>query len=136
MVLVDGVYKSFGHVHAVQGISFELKPGQIAGLLGPNGAGKTTTIRMITGYLLPDRGRIMIGGYDTIDNAKDAHRRLGYLPASPPLYPEMRVTDYLHFRGKLFGMERDVRRKSIEHVITRCWLKDVRTRRISKLSKG
>jgi ABC-2 type transport system ATP-binding protein len=136
MVLVDGVYKSFGHIHAVQGISFELKPGQIAGLLGPNGAGKTTTIRIITGYILPDKGRVLIGGYDTIDNAKDAHRRMGYLPESTPLYPEMRVIDYLAFRGKLFGLPRHIRQRSIEHVLTRCWLKDVRTRRISKLSKG
>src|SRR5436190_20111970 len=102
MVLVDGVYKSFGHVRAVQGISFELKPGQIAGLLGPNGAGKTTTIRIITGYYLPDTGRVLIGGYDTIDNAREAHRRLGYLPENNPLYPEMRVIDDLTFRGKPF----------------------------------
>src|SRR5436190_906547 len=136
MVLVDGVHKSFGSVHAVQGISFELKPGQIAGLLGPNGAGKTTTIRMITGYLLPDQGRVLINGYDTIDQAREAHRRLGYLPESTPLYPEMRVTDYLTFRGKLFGLDRNQRRRAIEHVIARCWLKDVRKRRIGKLSKG
>jgi ABC-2 type transport system ATP-binding protein len=136
MVLVDGVHKSFGHVHAVQGISFELKPGQIAGLLGPNGAGKTTTIRMITGYILPDQGRVMIAGYDTVERAKEAHRRLGYLPESTPLYPEMRVIDYLTFRGKLFGLDRASRKRAIEHVVARCWLKDVRTRRISKLSKG
>jgi ABC-2 type transport system ATP-binding protein len=136
MVLVDGVHKSFGHVHAVQGISFELKPGQIAGLLGPNGAGKTTTIRMITGYLLPDRGRVLIGGCDTIDNAKEAHRRLGYLPESTPLYTEMRVSDYLSFRGKLFGLDRHNRKKAIDYVVARCWLKDVRTRRIGRLSKG
>jgi len=136
MVLVDGVYKSFGPVKAVQGISFELQPGQIAGLLGPNGAGKTTTLRMITGYLLPDQGRVLINGYDTIDQAREAHRRLGYLPESTPLYPEMRVTDYLTFRGKLFGLDRHQRRRAIEHVIARCWLKDVRKRRIGKLSKG
>lgn len=136
MVLVDGVFKSFGPVKAVQGVSFELKPGQIAGLLGPNGAGKTTTIRMITGYLLPDQGRVLISGYDTVDQAREAHRRLGYLPESTPLYPEMRVTDYLTFRGKLFGLDRNQRRRAIDHVIARCWLKDVRTRRIGKLSKG
>jgi ABC-2 type transport system ATP-binding protein len=136
MLLVDGVHKSFGSVRAVQGISFELKPGQVAGLLGPNGAGKTTTIRMITGFYLPDRGRVLIGGFDTIDQPSLAHTRLGYLPESNPLYPEMRVADYLHFRGRLFGMERQARVAAIERVISRCWLKDVRTRRISKLSKG
>jgi ABC-2 type transport system ATP-binding protein len=91
---------------------------------------------MITGFLLPDKGRVLISGYDTIERAREAHRRLGYLPESTPLYPEMRVCDYLNFRGKLFGMDRQQRRKGIEHVIARCWLKDVRTRRISKLSKG
>jgi len=120
----------------VQGISFELKPGQVAGLLGPNGAGKTTTIRMITGFYLPDKGRVLIGGCDTIDQAKMAHSRLGYLPESTPLYTEMRVTDYLHFRGKLFGMDRRTRVAAIEHVVSRCWLKEVRKRRIGKLSKG
>jgi ABC-2 type transport system ATP-binding protein len=136
MLLVDDVHKSFGDVKAVQGISFELKPGQVAGLLGPNGAGKTTTIRMITGYYLPDRGRVLIGGFDTIDQPRLAHLRLGYLPESTPLYPEMRVVDFLHFRGKLFNMDRRTRKMAVEHVITRCWLKEVRKRRISKLSKG
>ncbi|HYE62333.1 MAG TPA: ABC transporter ATP-binding protein [Phycisphaerales bacterium] len=136
MLVVDGVHKSFGSVRAVQGISFELKPGQVAGLLGPNGAGKTTTIRMITGFYLPDQGRVLIGGCDTVDQPKAAHSRLGYLPESTPLYAEMRVTDYLHFRGKLFGMDRRTRVAAIEHVISRCWLKDVRKRRVAKLSKG
>lgn len=136
MLRVEGVHKSFGGVRAVQGISFELQPGQVAGLLGPNGAGKTTTIRMITGFYLPDQGRVQIGGYDTIDQAAAAHARLGYLPESTPLYPEMRVTDYLHFRGRLFGMDRSARKAAVEHVVSRCWLKEVRGRRISKLSKG
>ncbi len=136
MLLVDDVHKTFGDVKAVQGISFELKPGQVAGLLGPNGAGKTTTIRMITGYYLPDQGRVFIGGADTIDQARLAHCRLGYLPESTPLYAEMRVTDFLHFRGKLFNMDRRARKLAIEHVLSRCWLKDVRKRRIGKLSKG
>src|SRR5262245_48771181 len=134
MVLVDGVSKSFGSVRAVQGISFELKPGQVAGLLGPNGAGKTTTIRMITGFLLPDEGRVSIGGYDTIDQARLAHTQLGYLPESTPLYPEMRVCDYLHFRGKLFGMPHPVRKGAVEYVLARCWLKEVQKRRIGALS--
>ncbi len=136
MLLVDGVHKSFGAVKAVQGISFELQPGQVAGLLGPNGAGKTTTIRMITGFFLPDQGRVLIGGFDTIDDPQRAHTRLGYLPENTPLYPEMRVSDYLNFRAKLFGMDRRARKNAVSHVLSRCWLKEVQTRRISKLSKG
>lgn len=136
MVRVEGVHKFFGKVWAVRGVSFELVPGQIAGLLGPNGAGKTTTIRMIAGYLLPDAGRVVVDGQDTVDDPSAARRNLGYLPESTPLYPEMRVIDYLHFRGRLFGMWRRERTLAIEHVLERCWIRDMRNRRIGKLSKG
>jgi ABC-2 type transport system ATP-binding protein len=136
MVRVEGVHKFFGRVWAVRGVSFELVPGQIAGLLGPNGAGKTTTIRMIAGFLLPDSGRVVIDGRDTVDDPSAARRNLGYLPESTPLYPEMRVQDYLHYRGRLFGLWRRERTIAVEHVLERCWLRDMRKRRIGKLSKG
>jgi ABC-2 type transport system ATP-binding protein len=136
MVLVDDVHKSYGSVKAVQGISFELKAGQIAGLLGPNGAGKSTTIRMMAGYIAPDAGRVVIAGCDTTDHAIAARFRIGYLSEHNPLYQEMKVSDYLHFRGKLFGMPRPVRKAAVDFVLNRCWLKAVRNRRISNLSKG
>ncbi len=136
MIAVEQVYKSFGKVRAVRGVSFALEPGQIVGLLGPNGAGKTTTIRMITGYTAPDKGRCTIQGLDVVDNPLAARRRLGYLPESAPLYDEMKVTEYLAFRARLFGLDRSTRKKAVGHVLERCWLTDVKRRRVSKLSKG
>lgn len=136
MVLVSQVHKSFGTVHAVRGVSFELKPGQIAGLLGPNGAGKTTTIRMIAGYLMPDAGKVMLSGFDTRESPIAARRVLGYMPESTPLYPEMKVREYLGFRAKLFGIPRAFQKKSCQWAMERCWLTDVESRRIGVLSKG
>ncbi|MCX5690833.1 MAG: ABC transporter ATP-binding protein [Planctomycetota bacterium] len=136
MILLDDVHKKFGSVHAVQGISFELVPGQIAGLLGPNGAGKTTTIRMVVGYFMPDVGRVLIDGHDTATSAAAARRRVGYMPESSPLYPEMRVADYLAFRGKIFGLDRSERRTALARVIDWCSLGSVAARRIGVLSKG
>ncbi|MBS0195622.1 MAG: ABC transporter ATP-binding protein [Planctomycetes bacterium] len=136
MVVADNVHKSFGPVRAVRGVSFELLPGQVAGLLGPNGAGKTTTIRMIVGCLMPDQGRVLIEGRDTADASAAARARIGYLPESTPLYMEMRVADYLTYRARLYGFGRATRKAAVDRAIERCWLKDVRTRRISQLSKG
>lgn len=136
MVLLDNVHKSFGAVQAVRGVSFELKPGQIAGLLGPNGAGKSTTIRMIAGFLLPDAGRVVISGADTLESSAAARRLLGYMPESNPLYPEMTVKEYLDFRCGLFSLPRALRKKAVEYAIARCWLKEMRSRRIGALSKG
>lgn len=136
MVFVSDVHKSFGPVRAVRGVSFELRPGQIAGLLGPNGAGKTTTIRMITGALIPDHGRVTIDGLDASNSSAGARRMLGYLPESAPIYPEMKVREYLDFRGRLFGLERGLRKKVIAYAMDRCWLTDVANRRVGKLSKG
>lgn len=136
MLKVDQVHKSFGKIHAVRGVTFELAPGQVTGLLGPNGAGKTTTIRMMSGYHAPDRGRVSVAGFDTIEESLTARQKVGYLPESAPLYPEMKTRDYLEYRARLFGMTRAARRVAIEKAIEACWLKDVRNRRVGKLSKG
>lgn len=136
MVVVDDVHKWFGSVHAVRGVSFELPAGTVAGLLGHNGAGKSTTIRMIAGYITPDAGRVSIAGHDMTEQRLQATRQMGYLPESTPLYPEMPTKDYLEFRGRLFGLSREARRKRVDEVIERCWLKDVRLRRVGQLSKG
>ena len=136
MVVVDDVHKWFGSVHAVRGVSFELPAGTVAGLLGHNGAGKSTTIRMIAGYITPDAGRVSIAGHDMTEDRLEATRQMGYLPESTPLYPEMPTKDYLEFRGRLFGLSRETRRRRVDEVIERCWLKDVRTRRVGQLSKG
>jgi ABC-2 type transport system ATP-binding protein len=136
MILLDDVHKTFGSVHAVRGVAFEVPPGQIVGLLGPNGAGKTTTIRMAVGYFMPDRGRVVIDGHDTRESPEAARSRIGYMPEATPLYQEMRVADYLDFRGRLFAMSRTVRRQAAARVMDRCDLTEVAQRRIGVLSKG
>ncbi len=136
MLLAENLHKSFGPLRAVRGVSFDLPPGCVVGMLGPNGAGKTTTIRMITGYWPPDAGRVVVDGIDMSDDTGRARGRIGYLPESAPLYPEMRVGDYLAFRARLFGVERSKRAAAVDKAIERCWLKDVRARRIGVLSKG
>ncbi len=136
MISVRDVHKSYARVHAVRGVSFDAPKGQVVGLLGPNGAGKTTTIRIITGYLPADRGAVTVEGADTLENSADARRRIGYLPESAPHYPEMRTNDYLRFRAKLFGVPRNERRAAINRAIDRCWLGEVRKRRVGQLSKG
>lgn len=136
MLAVHSVSKRFGGLQAVLNVSFELRRGEVVGLLGPNGAGKTTTIRMISGYLPPDSGRVAVDGHDTMSDSLAARGALGYLPESAPLYGEMKTQDYLDYRGRLFGLPRARRREAIDRVIARCWLEDVRRRRVGKLSKG
>jgi ABC-2 type transport system ATP-binding protein len=136
MIEVDSVHKAFGRIRAVRGVSFDLAPGKVTGLLGPNGAGKSTTIRMIAGSVPPDRGGIRVFGHDTIDQGEESRRRLGYLPESAPLYPEMTPLEYLHFRGRLYGMDTKGRRAAAAAVLERCHLNEVARRRIGTLSKG
>ncbi len=136
MLRVEAVSKWYGSTHAVRGVSFSMERGEVVGLLGPNGAGKTTTIRMITGSHAPDGGRVMVAGHDTVSESLQARRRLGYLPESAPLYPEMKPSEYLEYRGRLFGLERRRRRACVEREMSRCKLLDVRQKRIGQLSKG
>jgi ABC-2 type transport system ATP-binding protein len=147
MLCVRGVTKSFGSFRAVGGVggagggvgvgvSFEIAKGQIVGLLGPNGAGKTTTIRMITGMFPPDTGTITVNGSDTIDASIAARQAIGYLPESAPAYAEMAVEDLIDFRATLHGLPRRTRKAQVDRAIERCWLSDVRRRRVGHLSKG
>lgn len=136
MIHLREASKSFGRTRAVRGVSFELHPGQIAGLLGPNGAGKTTTIRMIAGYIAPDAGRITIDGIDPARDPIAARRRIGYLPESAPLYPEISATRYLDYRARLFNLGRTDRRRAVARAIDRCRLDGMAHKRIGVLSKG
>lgn len=136
MISVRDVHKSYGRIYAVRGVSFDLPTGMVVGLLGPNGAGKSTTIKMITGFLPPDQGHVLVGQADTLDHSLAARRMIGYLPESAPLYTEMTPQDYLHYRGKLFGMARRQRKEAVDAALSHCWLQDVRARRIGTLSKG
>lgn len=136
MIAVRDLTKSYGPNLAVNGISFDVPKGQIVGFLGPNGAGKSTTLRMLTCYLPPTSGGATVNGFDIFHQSEQVRENLGYLPESVPLYTEMRVCEYLDFRGQLRKMDRAARRKRIDYVLERCWLKNVQRRVIGHLSKG
>ena len=136
VISVRDLTKAYGNVLAVDHISFEVPKGQIVGFLGPNGAGKSTTLRILTCYMPPTSGGATVNGFDIFYQSEQVRHHLGYLPENVPLYLEMKVEEYLDFRGRLRKMDRDVRRKRIDYVVDRCWLGAVRNRIIGHLSKG
>src|SRR5438309_4666151 len=136
MISVDKLTKYFGPVLAVDRISFQVDKGEIVGFLGPNGAGKTTTMRILTTYLPATSGIAKVAGYDVMTQSLGVRRNIGYLPESVPLYPEMRVDEYIMFRAKLKGVGRKERLSRVEYCLDRCRLKEVRRRLIGTLSKG
>jgi ABC-2 type transport system ATP-binding protein len=133
---VRELYKFYGPVRAIQGISFEAHPGRIVGLLGPNGAGKTTTMRIVAGSITPDGGEVRVGGVEVREDPIGVRARVGYLADAAPAYAEMRVEDYLLFRAKLTGIPRSERRGRIERVMERCRVVEMRRRRAGELSRG
>ena len=136
MITVKGLTKKYARTVAVDNISFEIPKGQIVGFLGPNGAGKTTTMRILTCFLPPSGGTANVAGFDVLEQPMEVKKRIGYLPETPPLYPDMTVHDYLEFVGKLKGLSgADLKRRTGE-VCERCNVADVRGKIISKLSKG
>ncbi len=136
MIEVEHLGKTFVDTPAVDDVSFFVPEGQVLGFLGPNGAGKTTTMRMITGFLPPSTGRVVVAGVDLDQNPVDLRRNLGYLPETVPLYPEMRVDEYLRFRADIEGVPRGEIAANMDYVIERCMLGDVRRQVIGTLSKG
>jgi ABC-2 type transport system ATP-binding protein len=136
VIEVRNLSKHYGNVRAVDGISFSIKEGEIVGFLGPNGAGKTTTIRVLTCFQPATAGSATVAGHDVFSESLAVRREVGYMPESVPLYQEMRVREYLRFRGKLRGLDRDAREQSIQRVAERCWITDVIRRPIGQLSKG
>ena len=136
MIKVEDLTKRYARTVAVDNISFEVTKGQIVGFLGPNGAGKTTTMRVLTCFLPPTSGTASVAGYDVMEQPLEVKKRIGYLPETPPLYPEMEVSEYLTFVGRLKGIAgADVGRK-VDEAMERTAIGDVRTRLIGKLSKG
>ncbi|NNJ70997.1 MAG: ATP-binding cassette domain-containing protein [Kiritimatiellales bacterium] len=136
MIKVSGVTKKYPARLAVDNISFEVDRGEIVGFLGPNGAGKTTTMRMLTGYLPMNSGSIEVAGFDVVRQPQEVRRRIGYLPENCPLYPEMRVDEYLRFRAELKGVQASARKAKINEVKEQCGLTEVGKRIIGQLSKG
>ncbi len=136
MIEVERLSRRYHAVRAVDRVSFAVGRGEIVGLLGPNGAGKTTTMRMLTTFLPPTSGRAVLSGHDVLDEPLEVRRKVGYLPENVPLYPEMRVGEYLHFRAKLKDVPRSARRAAVDGVLERCKLRDVDSRVLGHLSKG
>jgi ABC-2 type transport system ATP-binding protein len=136
MIEVQDLTKFFGRVLAVDHITFSMDRGEVVGLLGLNGAGKSTTMRMLTTFIPPTSGTARLAGFDIRTQSMVVRQNLGYLPENVPLYPEMRVEEYLQFRAKLKGMDRRTRIKRIEYCIDRCKILGVRTRLLGTLSRG
>ncbi|MCX6549444.1 MAG: ABC transporter ATP-binding protein [Acidobacteria bacterium] len=136
MIEVQHLTKRYGPVTAVDDVTFRVERGEILGFLGPNGAGKTTTMRVITGYMPPTDGRVIVAGFDVFDQAIEAKRRTGYLPETPPLYPDMTVREYLTFVARIKGVAAAERKSRIDRVMKRTWIADMAGRHCGKLSKG
>jgi ABC-2 type transport system ATP-binding protein len=136
MIEISHLSKSYGDYAAVSDVSFSASKGEIVGFLGPNGAGKTTTIRMLATYLPPSAGRASIAGFDTVTQADEVRRRIGYLPENPPLYPEMTVREYLWFIAQIKGVPRSRMVERVEQVMERCFIADVRNKLCQHLSRG
>jgi len=136
VIEVHHLTKRYGPLKAVDDVSFTVERGEILGFLGPNGAGKTTTMRVLTGYMPPSEGRAVVAGFDIFDQPIEAKRRTGYLPETPPLYPEMTVRDYLAFVARIKGVPRGERAARLDYVMGRTRVADVAHRHCGKLSKG
>jgi len=136
MIKVTELTKKYARNVAVDHISFEVQKGEIIGFLGPNGAGKTTTMRMLTCFLPPSAGSATVAGFDVLEQPLEVKKRIGYLPETPPLYPEMDTTEYLTFVGKLKGLSGSELRGRIDYVCERCAITDVRHKLLGRLSKG
>ena len=136
MIKVNNLTKRFGRHLAVAGATFEVEQGEVVGFLGPNGAGKTTTIRMLTGFLPPTSGSAAIDSLDVSRHSVEARRQIGYLPESVPLYRDMRVREYLRFRGQIKGLKGKALHARMDEVLERCGLREVRRKMIKTLSKG
>src|SRR6478735_6230910 len=136
VIEVQHITKRYGPFTAVEDVSFRVERGEILGFLGPNGAGKTTTMRILTGYMPATEGRAIVAGFDVFDQPVEAKRRTGYLPETPPLYPDMTVLDYLTFVSKIKGVPAGERKQRIKAVMERTRIDDVAGRLCARLSKG
>jgi ABC-2 type transport system ATP-binding protein len=136
VIEVQHITKRYGNVTAVDDVSFRVERGEILGFLGPNGAGKTTTMRILTGYMPASEGRAMVAGYDVFDEPIEAKRRTGYLPETPPLYPDMTTREYLDFVAKIKGVPSAERKQRVATVMERTRIADMANRHCGKLSKG
>ncbi|GET41081.1 ABC transporter ATP-binding protein [Microseira wollei] len=136
MIEVEQLSKIYGSTPAIADVTFKVEPGEIVGFLGPNGAGKTTTMRILTGYLPATSGTARIAGYDVHEDSMAVRQRIGYLPETPPLYPDMTVEGFLFFVARIKGVPAGDRAGQVNWAIKRCNLQEKRRVLIRKLSKG
>jgi ABC-2 type transport system ATP-binding protein len=136
MIEVQNLTKRYGPVTAVSDVTFRVEAGEILGFLGPNGAGKTTTMRIITGYMPATEGKVVVAGHDVFEQPVQAKRRTGYLPETPPLYPDMTVREYLNFVARIKAVPRRDVRTRVDEVMKKTWVADMADRHCGKLSKG
>jgi ABC-2 type transport system ATP-binding protein len=136
MIVTENLCKMFDDFKAVDGVSLEIKPGEVLALLGPNGAGKTTTIRMLTSILKPTQGRATVAGYDVVVNPVEVRASVGVLTEQHGLYGRMPADDYLDFFGQLYGMSSDDRKVRVDHLLQKLGLNEDRHRKIAEYSKG
>ncbi|MBN1267565.1 MAG: ATP-binding cassette domain-containing protein [Anaerolineales bacterium] len=136
MIKTAGISKSYGSIQALNDVSFSIGEGEIVGLLGPNGAGKTTTIKILTGYLQPDNGSVSIDGLDVLAEPKKVQSRIGYLPETAPLYPELSIQSYLAMMADLRGIPEERQQRHISEAVYAAGLEKHLTRQIGELSKG
>jgi ABC-2 type transport system ATP-binding protein len=136
MIEVDGLVKKFGHLTAVDGVSFNVPKGQVLGFLGPNGAGKSTTMKMITGFMTPTAGTVRVAGHDVDEDPIAAKAKIGYLPEGAPAYPDMTPIGFLNFIADVRGLDAPTRRRRLDYVIANVHLEAVLRQPIETLSKG
>jgi ABC-2 type transport system ATP-binding protein len=136
MISVQGLTKRYGQTEAVKNLSFNVEKGEVVGFLGVNGAGKSTTMRILSGYLPADEGEVRVAGFDVFGESVKARSRIGYMPENVPLYPEMRVSEYLSYRAALKGVRARRTAEKVEDALQLCGLAEVRRKLIGSLSKG
>jgi len=136
LIEVEGLTKRYGDFLAIQDVSFTVEKGQVLGFLGPNGSGKTTTMRILTCFMPATAGTARVCGHDIFEGSMEVRRNVGYMPENVPLYPNLRVSEYLNYRGKLKGLGRAERRRQIGQLVDRCAIREFDRVIIGKLSKG
>ena len=136
MIEVKNITKKYGNFTAVDNINFKIEEGEIIGLLGPNGAGKSTTMNMITGYIEPTEGEIIVNGYDISKKTKKAKAQIGYMPEGVPLYSDLTVKEFVTYMAELKKVDRKTRKEKVEKIIEQTGLKDVEKKLTRNLSRG
>ena len=136
MIEVKNVTKKYPNIEAVDNINFTIKDGEVVGFLGPNGAGKTTTMNMITGFIEPTEGQIIINGFDIVKKSKKAKKQIGYMPEGVPLYTELTAREFVNYMAELKDVKAKERKEAVEKAIEETGLKDVQNKLIKNLSRG